>query len=203
MKSEIKITDNANVCQIDIEGTIGLPEKWESYRPIERIKACKEFRDILDRIRSINAPEVVVNIRSTGGEVDDALLIYDALRSLRSRVTTRCYGYVASAATIIAQAASEGRREISDNSFYLIHTSTCEANGNAIELSAKSELLAKIDDRLVEIYANRSGLPARGFAVLMAENNGNGRWMSPQETVNCGLADTVGCTMDEHFCTSK
>ena len=40
-----------------------------------------------------------------------------------AEVVTRCYGYVASAATVIAQAASPGCREISSNAFYLIHCS--------------------------------------------------------------------------------
>ena len=85
----------------------------------------ERFRDAVRRIAEIEAPEVVVEIRSTGGDVNDALLIHDALRSLGARITTRCYGYTASAATIIAQAASEGRREISANALYLIHDSVC------------------------------------------------------------------------------
>ena len=64
----------------------------------------------------------MVDIRSTGGDVNDALLIHDALCSLDAHITTRCYGYTASAATIIAQAASPGCREISANALYLIHT---------------------------------------------------------------------------------
>ncbi len=62
----------------------------------------------MSRIAAIEAEEVVVTIRSTGGDVNDALMIHDALTQLKGRITTRCYGYTASAATIIAQAASEG-----------------------------------------------------------------------------------------------
>ena len=29
MKSEIQINNAADVCQIDIEGTIGIPEEWQ------------------------------------------------------------------------------------------------------------------------------------------------------------------------------
>ena len=58
-------------------------------------------------------------------------------------MTTRCYGYVASAATLIAQAASEGRREISAGALYLVHAAACAAEGNAAELEARAELLRK------------------------------------------------------------
>ncbi len=133
MESEIQINNTAGVCQIDIEGTIGVPEEWQFEEPDARVATYERFRDTLRRIAEIEAPEVVVNIRSTGGDVNDALLIHDALRQLPARVTTRCYGYTASAATIIAQAASEGCRLLSANALYLIHTAICSTEGNAAE----------------------------------------------------------------------
>ena len=104
MKSEIQINDKAGSCRIEIEGTIGVPEEWQFDDPADRVATYERFRDAVRRIAEIEAPEVVVEIRSTGGDVNDALLIHDALRSLGARITTRCYGYTASAATIIAQA---------------------------------------------------------------------------------------------------
>ena len=191
MKSEIQINNTAGVCQIDIEGTIGVPEEWQFEEPDARVATYERFRDTLRRIAEIEAPEVVVNIRSTGGDVNDALLIHDALRQLPARVTTRCYGYTASAATIIAQAASEGCRLLSANALYLIHTAICTAEGNAEELEARTELLRKTDERIAAVYAARSGRPAAEFETLMAENNGNGRWLSPNEAIAAGLTDVV------------
>ena len=191
MKSEIQINNTAGVCQIDIEGTIGVPEEWQFEEPDARVATYERFRDTLRRIAEIEAPEVVVNIRSTGGDVNDALLIHDALRQLPARVTTRCYGYTASAATIIAQAASEGCRLLSANALYLIHTAICSTEGNAAEIAGKIDLLHQTDARIAAVYASRSGRPAAEFEALMAENNGNGRWLSPEETVAAGLADRI------------
>ena len=97
----------------------------------------------------------------------------------------------ATAATIIAQAASEGGREISENALYLIHNSICATEGNAAEITSQIELLRQTDARIAAVYAARSGRPDEEFAALMAENNGNGRWLSPQEAVEAGLADRV------------
>lgn len=191
MKSDILINHSAGVCQIDIEGTIGVPEEWQFDDPDARVATYERFRDTLQRIAAIDAPEVVVNIRSTGGDVNDALLIHDALRQLPGRITTRCYGYTASAATIIAQAASEGCREISENALYLIHTAICSAEGNAAEMAGKIELLRQTDARIAAVYAARSGRPVEAFEALMSENNGNGRWLSPEETLAAGLADRI------------
>ena len=191
MKSDIQIRNSADVCYIDIEGTIGVPEQWQFASPDDRVATYEKFRDAVARIAALDAPQVVVNIRSTGGDVNDALLIYDALAALDAEVTTRCYGYVASAATLIAQAASEGRREISAGALYLVHAAACAAEGNAAELEARAELLRKTDERLAALYARRSGRPQEEFAQRMAENNGNGRWLAPEEAVAAGLADKV------------
>ena len=95
------------------------------------------------------------------------------------------------AATVIAQAASEGCREISAHALYLIHNSICTAEGNAEELATRIDLLRKTDARLAEVYAARSGRTPEEFTLLMAENNGSGRWLSPQEALAAGLVDRI------------
>lgn len=190
-KSQIRISDSAEVCVIDIEGVIGVPEECQFGGEPSQVATYEKFRKQVERISHIESPAVVVNIRSTGGDVNDALLIYDALVALDARITTRCYGYTASAATIIAQAADEGCREISANGLYLIHNSVCAVEGNAETLSSRIELLRKTDERIAAVYASRSGRPAGEFVALMNENNGDGRWLSPDEAIAAGLADRV------------
>lgn len=189
-ESRIGVQDRADVAVIDIVGVIGRPEQLDGGDE-EQGTTYARFAETLDRIRAIAAPEVVVNIRSMGGDVHDALLIYEALKALDARIVTRCYGYTASAATLIAQAASAGCREISAHALYLIHCSESAAEGNARSLSAVKELLDRTDERLAALYAERSGLPADRFVALMNENDGRGRWLTAEETVAAGLADRV------------
>lgn len=191
MQTKITIRNEAQRCYIDIEGTIGVSEEcqWESAD--NRVATFERLRQEVKRIAEVNADEVVVNIRSTGGDVNDALLIYDALRGLDAHITTRCYGYTASAATIIAQAADEGARELSANSLYLIHSATCAIDGNSHSLASRAELLRKTDERLAELYALHSGGDASYYASLMAENQGEGRWLTAEEAIEAGLADAI------------
>lgn len=191
MKSGIEIINKRQSVEINIEGTIGVPEGWQFDNPDERVATYEKFRDALKAIENIDKSAVIVNIRSTGGDVNDALLIHDALQQLDARITTRCYGYTASAATIIAQAASEGGREMSSNALYLIHNSMCAAEGNAEELAGKLELLRKTDERIAALYAARSGRPAEEFEALMGENSGNGKWLSADDAVAAGLVDVI------------
>lgn len=180
-ESRIGVTDRAEGTVIDIVGVIGRPEQLGDAGG-EQGTSYARLAESIERIRAIAAPEVVVNIRSTGGDVHDALLIYDALKSLDARIVTRCYGYTASAATLIAQAASAGCREISSHGLYLIHCAESAAEGNARSLAAVKELLDRTDERLAALYAERSGRPAERFAALMNENDGRGRWLTPRET---------------------
>ena len=191
MQTKITIRNEAQTCYIDIEGVIGVPEQSQFENADSRVATYETFCQEVERIKRVAATSVVVNIRSTGGDVNDALLIYDALQSLDARITTRCYGYTASAATIIAQAANEGCREISSNAMYLIHKSTCAIEGNSASLDARAELLRKTDERLAHLYAMHSGGDVEFFTQLMAENNGEGRWLTAEEAVQAGLADKI------------
>ena len=185
MNQTIKISATATVATIDIEGVIG------SQSSNGAVTTYEDLREKLQQIEALNTPLVVVNIRSVGGDVADALLIYEALLSLDAHITTRCYGYTASAATIIAQAANEGCREIADSALYLIHNSSCAAEGNALELAQQAELLQKTDERIAAIYASRSAKSAAHFAALMSQNGGNGVWLSPEQAVEAGLVDSI------------
>ena len=191
METVIKITNEASVCTIDIEGVIGLSESEQFAPSTHSIATYERLSEEIERIKAIDAEEVVVNIRSTGGDVNDAMLIYEALVALNKQITTRCYGYTASAATIIAQAASVGCREIASSALYLVHMSSSAIEGNATDLTERTELLKKTDERIASLYALRSGRAKEHFEALMAENGGRGRWLSPEEVVEAGLADRI------------
>lgn len=191
MQTKITIRNEAHSCYIDIEGIIGVAEQSQFESADNRVATFERLRKQVQRIAEVKAENVVVNIRSTGGDVNDALLIYDALRSLDATITTRCYGYTASAATIIAQAADEGNRLLSANTLYLIHRATCAIDGNATSLDSRAELLRKTDERLAELYALHSGKEPAFYAALMAENDGEGRWLSAEEAIEAGLADAI------------
>lgn len=191
----ISITNQASKSVvIDIEGIIGIPEWWQFDSPEERVSTYDTFKARMSEIKGLTAPAIEVNIRSIGGNVDDALLIHDTLCILAAggtEITTNCYGYVASAATIIAQAASKDNRNISQNALYMIHQAIGIVQGNCNDLQQFIDQLSKTDSVIANVYANRSGRPAEEFATLMTANNGNGKWLDAGEVIAAGLADAV------------
>lgn len=191
MLSQIRIKNSVSTAEIDIEGVIGVAEEAQFDDPDRYVATYDRFRQSLERIAAIKARKVVVNIRSTGGDVNHALLIYDSLMELKSKIVTRCYGYVASAATVIAQAASPGCRQISSSALYLIHCSRTASDGTAHTMEHARELLALTDSRIAAIYAHHGGASQQQFQQLMGQNSGNGRWLSPVEAIELGLADRI------------
>lgn len=168
---------------VKIDGPIGFSDHGATY---------ESFAADLEAAVSQGVALLRVEIRSTGGSVHDALLIHGALCALQGvRIETRCYGFVASAATIIAQAATAGGRYIGSTALYLVHNASTAVEGTARVASAAADLLAKTDRRIAELYADRSGLPVAGFEELMARADGVGEWLSAPETVEAGLADAV------------
>ncbi len=180
-----KVTPAAAGAVIVVDGIIGRPSGSGS------VNTAGEMAEAIDRAVCGGEREATVDIRSTGGDVHEALGMYDILAGSGLRITTRCFGYVASAATIVAQAASPGRRLIAPGALYLIHRAESAAEGNAGDMTAAVELLTKTDAGIAGIYAERSGRSAREFAALMSENGGRGRWLTASETVAAGLADSV------------
>lgn len=162
------------------------------------------YNNSLEAIKKQIAPfsgmnlNVVVNIRSTGGLLDEALKIYDYLHWLSELpdivVETRCFGYTASCGTIIAQAASPNMRGISEHSLYLIHCCTCDIEkGNYIGIGKQRDILMLRDEHISKIYAkhSRGVLDEKAVIEIMEENEGDGYWQEPSEVISHGLADFI------------
>lgn len=175
----------AEHAEIRIEGTIGIPEDWQFNNPDERISTYDKFAKKISEIKNMSAKTADIHISSYGGNVNDALQIFDAVKSLNADVTTMCHGYCASAATIIAQCGNH--RKISANSLYLIHNSSATARGNKEELKKVQTMLDKTDERIANIYATASGRDVSHFVELMNA----GDWLSPQEALDAGLVDEI------------
>ena len=189
---QINITNqSADNASIDIEGVIGIPEWWQFDDPKNKVSTWNTFKSKVEEIKNLKAKNITINIRSIGGNTNHALMIHDALSLLDAQITTVCFGYTASAATIIAQAANSGKRQISSSSLYLIHQCSVVAIGNISEVRSAIVMMEKTNSTIAKLYSARSGEEISSIEAIMNKNNGKGEWMTADEALSAKLVDQI------------
>lgn len=138
---------------------------------------------------------VSVRISSLGGSVDDALDIRQQFLD-HGDVTCYLFGYVASAATILATGAK--KTCMSKYAFYLIHkvSNWIDAWGsyNADQIQRLIDDLKanklendKMDLVLANLYANKCKKKVDDILPILKE----GRWLTAQEALEYGFIDEI------------
>jgi ATP-dependent protease ClpP protease subunit len=140
-------------------------------------------------LSQIKAATIEVRINSPGGDVFDAVAIYNALRNHGSKIVTQVDGLAASAASLIFMAGDE--REMGAGTFLMIHDPWSICMGPADELRKTADMLDQVCDSIAGIYARANSddqKDAKYFAAKMAKET----WYSAEDAVAEGLADRVG-----------
>jgi len=179
------IRATSDVAEIDITGVIGF-DYWEDEE--DKNNTVNRLQKELKNIANLKVNKIIVNIDSMGGSVSHGLHMHDILASHKANVITRSMGMTASAATIIHQAGDT--REISDNSLYLIHQAWDTVSANVNELETHLEEMKNVNTTIKNIYI-KAGANAERVEELFNTDNGNGLWITAQEALDAGLADSI------------
>ena len=140
-------------------------------------------------INSSGAANINLHISSPGGNVDDALAMYDYLRNYPGMVTAKLTGVVASSATIVALGAD--KVEMSEASFFMIHNPWCVAIGDADEMRKTAELADKFKDRLVAVYKRKTNSKGKNLkATQISKWMDDETWMTADEALANGFVDS-------------
>ena len=144
--------------------------------------SASEFIDALSTRRE---QRINLHIHSPGGSVFEGHAIFNALRNHPAGVTTHIDGIAASMASAIAMAGSPVK--IASNGFLMIHNPWSQAAGGADEMRKQADVLDKLKDSLVKIYAGKSGMSEAEISAAMDAET----WYNAAEAVEFGLADEV------------
>jgi ATP-dependent Clp protease protease subunit len=136
-------------------------------------------------------PKADVNfyINSPGGSVTAGLAIYDTMQFLRCAVATYCVGLAASMGALLLAAGAKGKRYVLPNAKTLIHQPLIRGAipGVATDLSIEAKEMIRTRRRIYEILANHTGQELDKIEKDCDRN----LWLSPEESVSYGLADSV------------
>ena len=176
-KNWYSITNKGDAeCVIDIFDEIGM---WGV--------SAKDFAEQLRGVGKIKS--LTLNLDSPGGDCNDGLTIYDAIKASGASVTVNVIGLAASMASVIMLAADAGKIRIYENARVMIHRVTGGAFGNSDDLDAATKLVKQFEDRIVSLYVARTGKDEAEIRDMMKAQLGT--WFFGQEAVDAGFADSV------------
>ena len=142
--------------------------------------------DVLAKLRAIPADgEIQLRINSGGGDVFEAVAIYNDLMAHPARCVATITGLAASAASLICMAADD--IAMAPGSKLMIHNAWCMGQGNADYFDGLASDLRQIDCSMAQAYAARCGKPVDELAAMMAATT----WLDCDKAVAMGLADRV------------
>ena len=128
---------------------------------------------------------VTVWLNSPGGDVVAAARIYNMLLDYPGTVTVNIDGIAASAASVIAMAASHVA--MSPVSMLMIHNPATLAIGDKTELSRALDMLESVKDSIINAYQLKTGLSRAKLSKLMDAET----WMDATAAIELGFADEL------------
>jgi ATP-dependent Clp protease protease subunit len=129
--------------------------------------------------------DVEVHISSVGGSAFDAIAIYDLLKKYTGNVTTYVDALAASAASIVAMAGQTV--VMSKYALLMIHKPMVGSGGNADELLKDVQMLNIVQQRLAQIYVDKTGLDGVTINTLINAVT----WLSADQALDLGFIDTI------------
>ena len=185
---EVDVSEEDDLTVLRIDGRIGR-DYFEEMMTGE--DSPNTGANIRRELRKVSTSKLRLDIASPGGDVHEALVIYDALRESGLDITTRLQGLSASAATLIALAAPAEQREISETALALPHLPMMLILmfANTENLLDAAGDLEPISKQLTQLYATETGMSYDDMKALMTTGTGKqGRFLTADEYVEKGFA---------------
>jgi ATP-dependent protease ClpP protease subunit len=146
--------------------------------------------ELTRKLSDLGGMPVNVRIHSPGGDVFDAMAIYNAFKTYPGTVTTIVDSMAASSASIIMLAGKEVRAY--QNSMIMVHEPWAYMCGNQFELRDFADILGKISGNMVDLYAENSNLGKKEVkALLRGDGKQDGTYMTAKEAKDKGFIDTI------------
>lgn len=146
--------------------------------------SAKGFSEELKKIPS-SVKNIDIRLNSPGGSVFDGISIFERLKQHKAKKTVYVDGLAASIASIIALAGDTVI--MGEGALFMIHKPMCGIMGNSTELEKMINLLDKIEEQMISIYARKTGMGRAEIAAKLEAET----WLNCDECISLGMADKV------------
>ena len=159
-----------------------LGRKIYLYDEIDR-HTVLEVVKYIDELEKESKKPVEIEINSEGGLCYDGMALYDRIRRSDCEINTIATGLVGSMALVIYLAGDY--RYITENCKILNHEGSDELEGKASALKIGIEETLNLEEQLVSIIAERTGLPEK---KIKAEIKKGDDYIKPDRAIEEGFA---------------
>ncbi len=143
------------------------------------------LKSVSSEILGKSPDKIKVPINSYGGEVLEALAIYNYLKGRDAEVEAHIVGFALSAGTVVASAAD--KVTMSEHGYYMIHNPWVYAAGEAKDLENMAQLMNSMTDELAMIFSKKTGKDVDEIKQMMDDET----WMTAQEALDHGFVDEI------------
>lgn len=168
--------------QIKVHGPIVSDEDKWIYDWFEM--DCTTPGSFIGELAEADGDDVVVLINSTGGYVNQAAEIYEAIRSYKGNITGKVIGQACSCASFIACAMY---CEISPIGSIFIHNCSGGAEGDYRAMQEAKDSLVQVNDNIILAYQEKTGMSKEQLQRMMDKNT----TLSAREAVQYGFVDKI------------
>ena len=131
--------------------------------------------------------EINLYINSPGGSVTAGMAIYDTMQYLRCPVSTLCIGMAASMGAFLLAAGVKGMRRTLPNAEIMIHQPLGGAQGQASDIVIHAENILKIEKKMNQILAQRTGQPLE----KVEQDTDRDHFLDAEEALAYGIVDEI------------
>lgn len=143
---------------------------------------------LLDKTKHDEPITVLMN--NPGGDVYHGLAVFDAIRSCKSYVIIKTYGYAMSMGSVVLQAGD--RRVMSPNSRMMLHYGTAGAHDHSKNVQRWADEFKRLDKWMEDVYLTKILEKKKRFTRQQLQKKMSFDWfLTAQEAVDLGLADEV------------
>ena len=170
-KAKITLQGGLNYQTLTLHGVVGEDIQFSSTKTVLSMVATDK--------------PLLVNINSVGGDVRQGAQIAEMIEDHPAATHCMIDGECSSIATIIALACDS--REMSPDSFFMIHFPSATVSGKAEELMLVAKRLEMVGDAALESYLETTDIPRQLLINLMQEE----RQLNPEQCLALNLIDRI------------
>jgi len=153
-----------------------------------REDSASQFLEQMTALEYLDSSRLItIYIDTYGGNVDSAMLIYDAIRICRCPISTIGIGKVMSAGSLILAAGDAGQRFITKNARVMIHQISGGTGGPLTDMENDLKEVARLQDQYATLLASHTNNTKK----KVIEDIKVDKYMTADEAKKYGIVDKV------------